>query len=248
MSVQPNSSVTWGTGVPEAAPEPTARRVAVDDLKGVHPQVAKLTEWLKLALDEPHLLQTLGASPHLGVLVSGRPGGQGDAGARGVRRSPAGRTRRPGDRRAGRRRPAQGGDDGDRNGARRRRGAADHRRRRAAARHRRAGGHLDPGRAARAGGHQRCRVRRHLGGAGPARHPAARPDLCDRELVVPLPDAATRAAQLAALLRSVPTRDLNFDEIASRTPGFVVADLAALVREAALRAAARASADGKPPP
>ncbi|EUA68761.1 ATPase associated with various cellular activities family protein [Mycobacterium xenopi 4042] len=78
VSVQPNSSVTWGTGVPEAAPEPTARRVAVDDLKGVHPQVAKLTEWLKLALDEPHLLQTLGASPHLGVLVSG-PAGVGKA-------------------------------------------------------------------------------------------------------------------------------------------------------------------------
>jgi transitional endoplasmic reticulum ATPase len=73
------------------------------------------------------------------------------------------------------------------------------------------------------------------------------PDLCDRELVVPLPDAATRAAQLQALLQSVPTSNLDFDEIASRTPGFVVADLAALVREAALRAAARASADGKPP-
>ena len=49
------------------------------------------------------------------------------------------------------------------------------------------------------------------------------------------------------LLRSVPSAGLNLDEIAGRTPGFVVADLAALVREAALRAAARASADGKPP-
>ncbi len=44
-----------------------------------------------------------------------------------------------------------------------------------------------------------------------------------------------------------PPTDLELDEIAERTPGFVVADLAALVREAALRAAARASEDGKPP-
>ena len=73
------------------------------------------------------------------------------------------------------------------------------------------------------------------------------PDLCDRELGLTLPDAATRKALLEVLLRSVPAKDLNLDEIAERTPGFVVADLAALVREAALRAAARASADGAEP-
>ncbi|WP_140921569.1 AAA family ATPase, partial [Mycobacterium tuberculosis] len=73
------------------------------------------------------------------------------------------------------------------------------------------------------------------------------PELCDRELGLPLPDAATRKSLLEALLNPVPTGDLNLDEIASRTPGFVVADLAALVREAALRAASRASADGRPP-
>ena len=73
------------------------------------------------------------------------------------------------------------------------------------------------------------------------------PDLCDRELVLSLPDAPTRTALLQGLLDRVPTEDLNLSEIADRTPGFVVADLAALVREAALRAAARASADGKAP-
>ena len=73
------------------------------------------------------------------------------------------------------------------------------------------------------------------------------PELCDRELGLPLPDAGTRKALLEALLKPVPTGDLNLDEIAGRTPGFVVADLAALVREAALRAASRASADGQPP-
>jgi transitional endoplasmic reticulum ATPase len=73
------------------------------------------------------------------------------------------------------------------------------------------------------------------------------PDLCDRELTLPLPDAATRKALLEALLKPVPTGDLDIAAIASHTPGFVVADLAALVREAALRAASRASTDGKPP-
>ena len=48
-------------------------------------------------------------------------------------------------------------------------------------------------------------------------------------------------------MRDVPAKDLDLGEIAERTPGFVVADLSALVREAALRAAARASEDEKPP-
>jgi transitional endoplasmic reticulum ATPase len=73
------------------------------------------------------------------------------------------------------------------------------------------------------------------------------PDLCDRELVLSLPDAATRTALLQALLKHVPVENIDFGEIADRTPGFVVADLAALIREAALRAAARASSDGTPP-
>jgi transitional endoplasmic reticulum ATPase len=73
------------------------------------------------------------------------------------------------------------------------------------------------------------------------------PELCDRELGLPLPDAATRKALLETLLKSVPTGALDLDEIAGRTPGFVAADLAALVREAALRAASRASTDGQPP-
>jgi len=73
------------------------------------------------------------------------------------------------------------------------------------------------------------------------------PDLCDRELGLSLPDGAVRKQLLEVLLRGVPSAEVNLDEVAERTPGFVVADLAALVREAALRAAARASTDGKPP-
>ena len=74
------------------------------------------------------------------------------------------------------------------------------------------------------------------------------PDLCDRELVIGLPDAARRARILGVILTGVPTDGaLNLDQIAARTPGFVAGDLAALAREAALRAAARASATDATP-
>ncbi len=72
-----------------------------------HAQAGRLTEWLKLALDEPELLETLGATANLGVLVSGPARRrQGHDGAGGVRRAPARRTRRPRGGRAARRRPA----------------------------------------------------------------------------------------------------------------------------------------------
>ena len=67
-----------------------------------------------------------------------------------------------------------------------------------------------------------------------------RPGLLDHELSVPLPDRAGRRALLDVLLRSSPLAgDVHLDEIAERTPGFVTADLLALRREAAGRAASR---------
>jgi transitional endoplasmic reticulum ATPase len=45
--------------------------ITYDDLKGSHVQAGKLTEWLKLSLDEPQLLKTLGATANLGVLITG---------------------------------------------------------------------------------------------------------------------------------------------------------------------------------
>ncbi|MFL6129732.1 MAG: AAA family ATPase [Mycobacteriales bacterium] len=67
-----------------------------------------------------------------------------------------------------------------------------------------------------------------------------RPGRLDHELSVPLPDRAGRRALLDVLLRTSPlSADVHLDEIAERTPGFVVADLLALRREAAVRAAAR---------
>jgi transitional endoplasmic reticulum ATPase len=81
VSVQPNTLVTWGSGgVSPAGPvtrEPLSTgtpAVLIEELKGSQPQAAKLAEWLKLTLDEPHLLRTLGADANLGVLVSGPAG------------------------------------------------------------------------------------------------------------------------------------------------------------------------------
>jgi SpoVK/Ycf46/Vps4 family AAA+-type ATPase len=65
-------------------------------------------------------------------------------------------------------------------------------------------------------------------------------ELLDRELSLPLPDVKARTELLRVLLRDVPLEsDVDFGHIAERTPGFVTADLVALRREAAVRAALR---------
>ncbi|GAA3512541.1 AAA family ATPase [Actinocatenispora rupis] len=71
--------------------------------------------------------------------------------------------------------------------------------------------------------------------------PALRgPDLLAHEIAVPLPDAAGRRELLAVLTRDVRlAEDVRLDDVVDRTPGFVAADLLALVREAGVRAAVR---------
>ncbi|MEU8237231.1 AAA family ATPase [Actinoplanes missouriensis] len=79
--------------------------------------------------------------------------------------------------------------------------------------------------------------------------PALRaPDLLAVQLTVPLPDAAMRREQLAALTRGMPlAEDVRLDDVAGRTPGFVAADLGALTREAGVRAALRHVGNGTGP-
>jgi len=262
VSVQPNSVVSWGDGVTPTAP-PTAGQhtvstptqsatVNIDDLKGSHAQAGRLTEWLKLALDQPELLETLGATTNLGVLVSG-PAGVGKAAL--VRAVCA-------DRRLV---ELDGPEVGALRAEDRLKSVAS-----AAATVRDGGGVLlitdidallpaSQDRPAEAVSTLiLAELRSAVGTRGVAFvatsqqpdgvDPRLRaPDLCDRELGLSLPDAAVRKQLLEVLLRDVPSDELNLDEVAARTPGFVVADLSALVREAALRAAARASTDGKPP-
>ncbi|MBK1785338.1 AAA family ATPase [Prauserella cavernicola] len=65
-------------------------------------------------------------------------------------------------------------------------------------------------------------------------------DLLDRELMLGLPDGQVRTELLRILLRDTPVEPgVDFGVIAERTPGFVAADLIALRRDAALRAALR---------
>ncbi|HEY8534033.1 MAG TPA: AAA family ATPase [Micromonospora sp.] len=66
------------------------------------------------------------------------------------------------------------------------------------------------------------------------------PNLLATQVALPVPDAGLRREQLTVLTRAMPLADdVRLDEIAARTPGFVAADLAALVREAGVRAALR---------
>lgn len=262
VSVQPNSAVDWRGSAPGPAPlaadrasgaaaataavappaaAPEAPPVPTENLVGAQSQAAKLKEWLGLALDEPELLSTLGASAHLGVLVTG-PAGVGKATfARSVL---ADRTVVE--------------LDGPGAGAI----AADDRLRRVSEA---VAGVLQggvllitdidallPATPEPVSSLIVEQLRRAVDAPGVAfvatsAHPESLDsrlrgqDLCDRELTLTLPDAATRRAFLDLLLRKVPTTDLRLDDIAARTPGYVVADLAALCREAALRAASRAT-------
>jgi transitional endoplasmic reticulum ATPase len=66
------------------------------------------------------------------------------------------------------------------------------------------------------------------------------PDLVDRELRLGLPDLRTRAELLRRLMTGVPlAEDTDLRAVAERAPGFVAADLVAVRREAAVSAALR---------
>ncbi|MDL9936987.1 AAA family ATPase [Gordonia sp. ABSL1-1] len=277
VSVQPNTAVLWAgntgrvdavapttradAGAPTvgtaSAPNPAPNATTpsppvpvrpVAELVGVDTQITKLTEWLTITLDEPEVLRTLGAAPRLGVLISG-PAGAGKATL--VRSVCADRQLAVVD----------GPTTGALEATARLRSVTD------------AIGALPTGgvllitdvdallpadpepvatlildalRTTLADG----RVALIATTAEPARLDGRLrdPDLCDRELIVGLPDAATRARLLSAILKGVPADgELDLTAVAARAPGFVAGDLAALAREAALRAAARVTAKSATP-
>ncbi|MCJ0902297.1 AAA family ATPase [Rhodococcus sp. ARC_M6] len=252
VSVQPNSAVDWGRSSAAAAPADAVvvadvAAVPLDHLVGAQAQAAKLTEWLGLALDEPELLRTLGASPHLGVLITG-PAGVGKATLARSVLSSRNVVELDG--------PGVGATEPNTRLAR----IVD------AVAAVRGGGvllisdidALLPSTPEPVSALILEQLRNAVSTPGVAfvatsAHPESvdarlrGQDLCDRELSLTLPDGATRRALLELLLRRVPTGTLELDAIASRAPGFVVADLAALCREAALRAATRASKSGEAP-
>lgn len=222
-------------------PQRRDTKVSVGDLVGMSDQVTKLTDWLSLALDEPDLLASLGASPRLGVLVTG-PAGAGKATL--VR---AVCTQRKlveldgpgtGALEAGSRaETVSQAIDAARDGGVLLITEIDA---------------LLPADPEPVSSLILSRLRRAISDEGvvlvaTTAHPDSvdrrirGQDLCDRELTIALPGGTTRRALLYHLLRDIPTADLDLDEVALRTPGFVAADLLALRREAALRAASRAS-------
>ncbi len=75
------------------------------------------------------------------------------------------------------------------------------------------------------------------------------PGRLEQEIQIPTPQRETRLQILSVQTRSVPLEDdVRLDDVAAATPGYVAADLMALCREAALRAAHRlATAAGGTP-
>lgn len=249
-----SASTTAAEPAPEPAvdsPSETAidspREPAVDvaDLVGAQDNAARLAEWLRLSFDQPDLLRHLGATPELGVLLSG-PAGVGKATlARSVAASVGATLVEVNAPSIAALEPAT-----------------------AAKRWRSALGEAtsvsrcvllvtdvddllpasDPPPVATVA---LDALREAISTAGLAVvvtssrtesvDPRLRePGLVDRELTFSLPNTTQRTELLRGMLRQTPQEDdVAPGDVVEQTPGFVAADLVALCREAAVRAAMR---------
>ncbi|MCO1660286.1 AAA family ATPase [Pseudonocardia humida] len=239
---------------PATAPAPVAAAeaaVPVEDLVGNVEVARRLVEWLELSLDRPELLTSLGGSPRLGVLVTGPDG----VGKLTLARSVAAAV------------DARCVEIAAPGVAALEAGAAAQRVRDAVGQAR-AGGRTvlavtDVDALLPAGSPpplattvlDLLREAVHTPGVAllattsspESVDPRLRaPDLVDREVGLALPDLRTRTELLRRLLAAVPlAEDVEVKAVAERAPGFVVADLAAVRREAAVHAALRHRGEGE---
>lgn len=234
---------------PPAVPPPLPVPVAVDDLPSCTSELADLRGRLDLAFRRPDLLRTLGGLPQLGILVTGAPGSGKtaliDAAARAVGASvvrlwaPAlagaedavKQLRRAADEAAGALPSVLVVDDleaiAPRDGQAPLLGPLVETIRML----------LATGRVAVIG------TTALPQDVNPA---VAAPSLLDHEVAIPLPSREVRHRVLLVQTRTMPVSpDLDLDDIAGHTPGFVAADLVSLCREAAVRSAQRQHADGR---
>jgi transitional endoplasmic reticulum ATPase len=243
---------TTGSATPLVLPGSGADATAPLELPGLETQVASLTEWLDLGFHHRDLLTKLGTSPQLGVLVTGGAGSGKSAlvesvvGKLGLRLIRAWGPTVAGLEAASAAKqisalledgarignavllledvdalvPAEGGEP---------LGSYVLREIRAA---------IAAGRVA-----VLCTTSRPESVSPLLRSPG----ILDHELSIPLPDRNQRLKVLQVAVKQVPlTEDVALEDVAGRTPGFVAADLLALVREAGLRAAARQTAAPTP--
>ncbi|HUR13767.1 MAG TPA: AAA family ATPase [Mycobacteriales bacterium] len=243
-------TTTTGSATPIVVP--AAREASVPDLPGLERQVAVLTEWLDLGFHRADLLARLGSRPQLGVLVTGPAGSGKGAVVEAVCASLGLRLRRVWA-------PTIAGLEAN---------AATQQLATLIAEGTKASPAvllvedveaLTPREGGGALATWVLTAVREAVAAGrlavictTARPEAVTPELrtpgtLDHELVVPMPDRATRLRLLQRAVQHVPlAADVALEDVAGRTPGFVAADLLALVREAGLRGAARHSGGDAP--
>ncbi len=245
-------TTTTGGPTPAVAPREEGSGRTLADLPGLESQGAALQEWLDLGFHHSELLARLGGSSGMGVLLTGAPGSGKSALVEAV-------TGQVGARLTSLWAPSLAATEAD-TAARQ---IVDTLRRAAreapsvvlivdveALAPRDGGGPLLPVllqavREAVQGG----RVAVVCTTAHPERvsRELRTPGTLDHELSIPLPDRSQRMRLLEVATRAVPLADdVALDEIASRTPGFVAADVLALVREAGLRAAGRRGEPASP--